>query len=576
MAKTMSCRSMSAMYRRWLALFGVMVFLPKARGRPVSRMPRSEMPGSSVATRSSALTSPLSSTRPSRTNWLYSSRMRTALFTCAGSPSMARWLSCNCVVTCRADSRNFRFSSRVPKSGSIPPAMGTVRRMEFLAPRLSPGGPGISTSPEGAESLAKQGTLAGWLGQAGPAKPLISNKIQRDSRRDTCSSPASALRSGELHLGGLTGGRRGCEISLVTLEAGPTGEQAVGEQADKGVVVRQSFVVAPPLGGNAVFCACQLILQAQKILVGLELRVVFDDHQQATQRAVELIIGGDALGRRAGAEQGRTRIGDVAKHGLLLRGDALYRLHEVRDQVGAPLEYNVHLRPGGFDRLVLADHLVAPVEVHSADQERHNHQHRDNRQQHVLHSFPPRRTLTYAMRRVCVSTAPASTPAREPYQQARIRRVSTKTSPMPGGGPLPQPRESPPRDRRQRSPARRLSGAAACPRERRAPHASRRHQSPEAMPADPPRRACPAAARRPAQSTRGETALQMLKPKRSSAAPSSHHFAPWRESPGAGAPGWCAARVPPARGAGSWARGARRRRLRPRARAGWPEYPATR
>src|SRR5713226_1122133 len=388
MAKTMSCRSMSAMYRRWLALFGVMVFLPKARGRPVSRMPRSEMPGSSVASRSSALTSPLSSTRPSRTNWLYSSRMHTALFTCAGSPSMARWLSCNCVVTCRVDSRNFRFSSRVPKSGSIPPAICTVRRMEFLAPRLSPGGPGIPTSLEGAESVAKQGTLAGWLGQAEPAKPLISNKIQRESRRDTCSSPASALRSGELHLGGLTGGRRSCEISLVTLEAGPTGEHAVWEQADIGVVVLQGFVVAPPLDGDAVFCACQLVLQAQKILVGLELRVVLDDHQQATQRAVERIISGDPVSRRAGAEQGRTRTGDVAKHGLLLRCDALYRLHEVRDQVGAPLEYNVHLRPGGFDRLVLADHLVAPAEVHPADQERHNHQHRDNRQQHVLHSFP--------------------------------------------------------------------------------------------------------------------------------------------------------------------------------------------
>src|SRR5262249_33875055 len=51
--------------------------------------------------------------------------------TCAGSPSIANSSFCKWVVTFRADSSNFRFSSSVPKRFSTSPAIGTVRFMEY-------------------------------------------------------------------------------------------------------------------------------------------------------------------------------------------------------------------------------------------------------------------------------------------------------------------------------------------------------------------------------------------------------------------------------------------------------------
>jgi hypothetical protein len=66
----------------------------------------------------------------------------------------------------------------------------------------------------------------------------------------------------------LLGFRRGLEVGVVALEAGPTGENVVGEERDVGVVVLDQFIVAAALDGDAVFGAGQLILQAKEIFVG--------------------------------------------------------------------------------------------------------------------------------------------------------------------------------------------------------------------------------------------------------------------------------------------------------------------
>src|SRR6266436_1211451 len=127
--------------------------------------------------------------RPSRTSWLYSSRIRTARSTWAASPSMARWPSCNSVVTRSADSSSLTFSSRVPNRDSTPPAICTVRRMEDSADNYCSGGlqaepvlsqcsqPMGSTPPDSERNQYQQRTRSKPEGQQRVAKLPCNTKI---------------------------------------------------------------------------------------------------------------------------------------------------------------------------------------------------------------------------------------------------------------------------------------------------------------------------------------------------------------------------------------------------------------
>ena len=46
------------------------------------------------------------------------------------------------------------------------------------------------------------------------------------------------------------------------------------------------FVVAAAFDGDAVFRASQFVLQAEEVFVGFELRIIFDDDQQAAEGGV--------------------------------------------------------------------------------------------------------------------------------------------------------------------------------------------------------------------------------------------------------------------------------------------------
>ena len=59
-----------------------------------------------------------------------------------------------------------------------------------------------------------------------------------------------------------------------------------------------------------------------------------------------------------GAHQTAARARHLAKDGELLIREALHRLHEVRDQVGAALVLVLDLRPLGVDGLAEADEVV--------------------------------------------------------------------------------------------------------------------------------------------------------------------------------------------------------------------------
>src|SRR5205809_104187 len=68
-----------------------------------------------------------------------------------------------------------------------------------------------------------------------------------------------------------------CRITTRSLRS----SQTVWEERNERVVILHNFVVAAALDGNAVFRARQLVLRAQEIFIGFQLRIIFNDHEQA-------------------------------------------------------------------------------------------------------------------------------------------------------------------------------------------------------------------------------------------------------------------------------------------------------
>ncbi|MCY1377905.1 hypothetical protein D9M69_655020 [compost metagenome] len=134
--------------------------------------------------------------------------------------------------------------------------------------------------------------------------------------------------------------------------------QATGERADLGVVFLHREDEIAPGHADAVLGAFKLRLQGEEVLVGLEVRITFGDHHQATQGAAELVLGLLVLlelfrvveGR--GIHLDRRGLGpgfDDGGQGFLLVGRiALDGFHQIGNEVGAPLILVLHLAPGGL------------------------------------------------------------------------------------------------------------------------------------------------------------------------------------------------------------------------------------
>jgi hypothetical protein len=99
-------------------------------------------------------------------------------------------------------------------------------------------------------------------------KPLASATRAASMRR--------RRRIGEIHFGYLLGVRRRLEVVAILAKAHDTRDEVVGEKADIGVVILDRLVVPPPLHRDTVFRPLQLVLQFQKIFVGLELGIVLN------------------------------------------------------------------------------------------------------------------------------------------------------------------------------------------------------------------------------------------------------------------------------------------------------------
>ena len=92
--------------------------------------------------------------------------------------------------------------------------------------------------------------------------------------------------------------------------------------------------------------------------LALRLRIVLGDGEQAAERRRLLVGGGDRLLGRLRREQPRSRLGDLLEHAFFVAGVALHGFDEVGNQIVAPLQLVLDLRPLRLDRFFLADERV--------------------------------------------------------------------------------------------------------------------------------------------------------------------------------------------------------------------------
>ena len=205
-----------------------------------------------------------------------------------------------------------------------------------------------------------------------------------DSFRDRPSDPHPQ----KLHLRRLCGARLRLEILARLAQAEHLRGEVVGEAADVGVVLAHGAVVVLARHGDAVLGALELVLQLLEVLARAELRVVLRDRDQTAETLGELGIGSGHLGHVAaldGAAEPGSRVGDRDEDRILLLGDALHGVDQVRNQVGPSLEL----------RLDLALRLVHPLvqrldRIVSAPRgQRREHGEREGDPGRALHHWSP-------------------------------------------------------------------------------------------------------------------------------------------------------------------------------------------
>ena len=113
------------------------------------------------------------------------------------------------------------------------------------------------------------------------------------------------------------------------------------------VVERQHVTIVEAAGSlNLVFRVRELPLQLEEVLVGLEIRIGFRDCKQALQRIREHIFGLRLVRGGTGLHRSGARSGHFLKHAGLMRGIALDRIDEIRNQIVAALELHIDIAPG--------------------------------------------------------------------------------------------------------------------------------------------------------------------------------------------------------------------------------------
>src|ERR1019366_2541387 len=324
----------------------------------------------------------------------------------------------------------------------------------------------------------------------------------------------------KVHLRRLPRSFRCLEVRRVLLVAGKPRVQAVRELQHIGVVILQRVVIALALDGNPVLRPRQLILQAQKILVRLQLRIILHDQQQPPDRSIQLPVRGHLIGRRLRRKQRRPRLGDVSKNRHFLLRISLHRLHQVRNQIRAPLQHDVHLRPRRLHRLILRHQLIAHAHVLSKQRQHDHHQHRQYNQALAHVTLLNAKIVAFCSAASYELRAAGNRFARSPQLVARSLLTRQHkmnhcqllqrdlTPPDPASCPPPPSPVPPISDSAQTPhPPSPTSGLSYAP-EYQTVRRTRRHQSPAYPPAQPPLPSSIPLPHRPAQSAYDERASQ--------------------------------------------------------------------
>src|ERR1017187_8270823 len=128
-------------------------------------------------------------------------------------------------------------------------------------------------------------------------------------------------------------------------KAKPTGEHVAGEGLDAGVVIERVLIVELARVGDFFFGVREVALELLKRTRGLELRVVFRHHHQASQRRSQRLVGGCHRGRAGGFGQATARLGNLGENRVLVRGVTANRLHQVGNQARTAFQLYVDSGP---------------------------------------------------------------------------------------------------------------------------------------------------------------------------------------------------------------------------------------
>lgn len=161
------------------------------------------------------------------------------------------------------------------------------------------------------------------------------------------------------------------------------GDEVRREHLNPVVEVAHSAVVIFAGVGDVFFDLFQLVLQVDEIGVGLEIRVGFGHGEEVGQGLVDLVFAGNFCVEVVRGNRRRVVAGGdhLAQGVLFVARVALHRFHEIRDQVVAFFEIDVHGGEGFFHLVVQPDEAVFrgddPDENHRDDDDN------DNGDQHV-------------------------------------------------------------------------------------------------------------------------------------------------------------------------------------------------
>src|SRR6266511_22943 len=166
--------------------------------------------------------------------------------------------------------------------------------------------------------------------------------------------------------------------------------QHLREAPDVRVVAVHRLVVVLARDRDAVLRPLELVLERAEVLVGLELRVVLGDGEQpAERRGQGSVRRGHLLEAAALDRAGElgARLRHLGEDGLLLLRVALHRLHQVGDQIGAPLQLHLDLRLGGVHLLVVGLDRVVAAAGEESQERGENDQQRAPERVHVPSSL---------------------------------------------------------------------------------------------------------------------------------------------------------------------------------------------